>query len=80
MTWRKATFSEAVRGMLSEFDKEPKAQALALVWRTPDEYNVLDSWLLSRILTFMDEKTLRVVLWMSREEASTMISMIRKVE
>lgn len=80
MAWRKASFDEAVRGMLSEFDREPNSQSLALVWRTPDEYNVLDSWLLSRILTFMDEKTLRVVLWLTREEASKMISMIRKVE
>lgn len=75
MVWRKASFYEAVTGMLSEFDNFPSAQTLALVWRTPDNYNVLDEWLLAAILNKMDEKTLRVVLWLSREEAAELIAL-----
>ena len=80
MVWRTATFLEALKGMLGEFDNQPAAQALALVWRAGGEYNVMDGWLLKHIMNAMDEKTLRVVLWLTREEASRMISIIKEVD
>lgn len=76
MVWRKTDFVTALHGMLQEFDEQPSVKSLALVWRTPDEYNVLDTWLLNQILQHMDEKTLRVVVWLSREEATMMVSQI----
>lgn len=78
MVWRTATFLEAVRGMLYEFDHQPAAQALALVWRAGGEYNVMDGWLLRHVMCSMDEKTLRVVLWLTREEAAKLISIIKE--
>ena len=79
MVWRTATFLEALRAMLREFDNQPAAQALALVWRAGGEYNVMDGWLLKAIMNQMDEKTLRVVLWLTREEAAKLISVIEGV-
>ncbi len=76
MPWRKTDFRGALKAYLSEFDRQPGAQSLALVWRTPDEYNVLDYWLLEKILGPMSPKELRVILWLDREEASTLVSMI----
>jgi len=76
VVWRKTDFVTALHGMLQEFDEQPSVKSLALVWRTPDEYNVLDTWLLNQILQHMDEKTLRVVVWLSREEATMMVSQI----
>lgn len=78
MAWMKCTFLEAVNGMLGEFDRCPSAKTLALVWRTKSEYNVLDEWLLSNIMRQMDENTLRVVLWLTREEAAKLISIIKE--
>lgn len=79
MVWRTATFLDALKAMLHEFDNQPAAQALALVWRTGGEYNVMDTWMLMAILNQMDEKRLRVVLWLTREEAAKLISIINEV-
>jgi len=76
MAWRKCTFLEAVKGMLKEFDTETRIQSLALVWRSESEYNVMDEWLLRHILSEMDVKKLRVILWLNREEAAQLVSMI----
>jgi len=76
VVWRKTDFVTALRGMLHEFDEQPSMQSLALVWRSPDEYNVLDSWLLKQIMQYMNEKTLRVVVWLNREEAAKLVSLI----
>ena len=80
MAWKSTTFIGALRGMLGEFDSHPKATALALVWRAGGEYNVMDSWLLGHIMSAMDEKTLRVLLWLTREEAAKLISIIQEVD
>lgn len=80
MAWRTCSFLEAFKGMMDEFDKSPTLPALALVWRSKSEYNVMDSWLLSKIILDMEEKTLRVVLWLTRQEAATLISVLRKEE
>lgn len=80
MVWRTATFLDALRAMLKEFDNQPAAQALALVWRAGGEYNVMDSWLLKHVMCSMDEKTLRVVLWLTRDEAAKLISIIKEVD
>jgi len=76
VSWKKCEFVEALRELLYEFTKEPAAQTLALVWRTPDEYSVMDCWILEKILPEMDEKTLRVVLWLDRDQAARLISVI----
>lgn len=80
MVWRAVTFLEALRAMLKEFDNQPAVQALALVWRSGGEYNVMDGWLLKHIMGSMDEKTLRVVLWLTRGEAANLISVIKRVD
>ena len=80
MNWRACTFLEAVKGMLGEFDRQPSKQSLALVWRSGGEYNVMDNWLLEHVMISMDEKTLRIVLWLTREEAAKLISIIKDVE
>lgn len=74
--WRKGNFIDALGELLSEFGKQPSVQSLALVWRTPDEYSVMDSWLLKRILVEMDVKTLRVIMWLNRKEAAALISAV----
>ncbi|MBA7680030.1 hypothetical protein ES703_88337 [subsurface metagenome] len=78
MPWRKSDFTGALNAYLYEFDRQPGEKSLALVWRTPDEYNVLDYWLLEKILGQMSQKELRVVLWLDREEAAKMISIMRR--
>jgi len=80
MVWRTATFLDAVMGMLTEFNNQPAAQALALVWRAGGEYNVMDGWLLKAIMNQMDEPSLRVVLWLTRKEAAEIAKLIREID
>ncbi len=78
MVWQKMTFIAGLKELLRAFETNPEVQRLALVWRTPDEWNVLDEWLLGQIKNNFDGATLRVVVWVTRKEAAELVAVFRE--
>lgn len=76
--WRKMDFLDAVEELLKTFDQDPEAVRLALVWRAPGEWTVMDEWLLHNIKGHFYGATLRVVLWLTRPEAGQLMSVYRR--
>jgi hypothetical protein len=76
MPWKKCTFSDAVLDVLAAFKTTPHATSFALVWRSGDEYIVMDHWWVKHIFTEMDEKKLRVVLWLTQNEAAHLTQLL----
>lgn len=77
MEWRKCTFLEAVELYLNWFKEHGTWQRFGLVWRTPDEYNVMEEWFLEKIKGNFDGSTLRVVLWLNHKEAAQLLDALR---
>lgn len=80
MSWDRKSFMDAVKQLLKEFENHPEAMRLALVWRTPDEYSIMDEWLLSHICSDFDGATLRVCMWLTRREATELVVVFREVK
>lgn len=79
MIWQKIDFVGAMKAFLHSFEERRDHRRLALVWRTPNEYSVMDEWLLGQIKDKFDGATLRVCLWLTREEAAHLVSVFREV-
>jgi hypothetical protein len=78
MLWRKMDFETALLRMKEEFDEEPEAERLALVWREGGEYNVLPTWLLPHFKDCLDWEDLVVVMCLSRKELIILWEMIKE--
>lgn len=80
MLWTKGTFIEGMKDLLKAFEDNPTKCRLALLWRAPDEFRVSDEWILGHIKGQFDGSTLRVVMWLTREEATDLVSVFREVK
>lgn len=78
MSWERMSFMGAVQHLLKEFEINPGPTRLALVWRTPDEYTVMDEWLLGHICSDFDGATLRVCMWLTRREATELVAVFKE--
>ena len=68
MAWKQGRLVEAMKRLTEEFDKKPRCSCLAVVWREGEEYSIMPSWMVENIGGDISEGTLRIVLWVTREE------------
>lgn len=73
MQWTKCSFRNAVPMLAEAFASSKSYDYLALVWREPGEYRVMQPWELKPLYASLRQDRLRIVLWLDRAEAGILL-------
>ena len=76
MVWQKMAFVDALKGLLRGFEEYRHVERLALIWRKPNEWSVMDEWMVDQIKGNFDGATLRIAMWITRADAAELMSVL----